>query len=198
MMADKEKQPEPAEPAAWDRVGQFLQDMADVSQVIARRNLDLWEKTSQNLRGGKYTADEMTTDAAAAMNAAMDNLEDAWTFWTRPPDRQRVATTLPTVSLFFSRSEEEKGGQHSVDDPVWIRVPFGDRQGPLPAYAEIDLEGNAEGVAGLKERLRAVRKSDKAYLLETSDEGKLVEGVYFGLISVDTTALASLRIVVRG
>jgi hypothetical protein len=194
MMADHEQ--EPVEPAAWDRVGQFFQDMTEVGRRISERNLDVWKQTSGRMRDEQYTADAMTTDAAAAFNAAIDNLEDVWTFLTRPPEPQRVATPLPTAFLSFSR----QNGARTVSDPVWIRVPPSERDQPLPDHADIHLEGGEKRLRPLRDCIRVERKSDKAYLLEGAAAEDLPKGLFVGLISIGTPPrpLANLRIVVQG
>jgi hypothetical protein len=181
----------PPEPLAWDRVGQFFQDMAAVGQGIAQRNQDLWAQVSEHLRANRYPADAMTTDAAKAMTTAMDNLEDVWTFLTRPPERERVATTLPTVFLRFLYVH----GKWSVQDPVWIRVGYWDRQS-LPAKADIYIDGDPKRTQPLKEALRT-ELVDKAYVLTTAEVQDLEEGVYTGIITAGDRPLASLRVVVE-
>jgi hypothetical protein len=191
-MADKDEQP-PPEPLAWDRVGQFFQDMALVSQGIAERNQGFWNQVSRNLRRSKYPADAVTTDAAKAMTTAMDNLEDVWTFLTRPPERERVATPLPTVVLML----EEHGGVWGVDDPVWIRVPYWERQALAP-MADVYLDGgDAKTVENLRSRVRA-KLVEKSYCVQVVADGKDLEpGVYAGLVAVGSRPLANLRIVVK-
>jgi hypothetical protein len=188
-MPDDDKRARP-EPAAWDRVGQMMQDMAAVTMGIANRNQRLWGEVSNNLRGGSYPADAMTTDFARSMNTAMDNLEDLWTFATRPPERERVATTLPTVFLLLKKV----GGVWSVDDPVWIRVPYWERDS-LPQRADVYLDGDPDRVKPLKASLR-VQLVERAYRVEVAGAKELSPGVYVGLIAAGTRPLASLRIVV--
>ena len=173
-------------------VGQFLQDMATVGQGIAKRNQELWMTVSQNLRQDRYPADAMTSDAARAMSAAMDNLEDVWALLTRPPERDRVAAVIPTVFLRFMRVH----GAWNVQDPVWIRVPPAWSRDDLPREAEIYLSGDPNGTRGLQDCLR-VTLADKAYLLEVANVKDLVPGVYVGLVAVDDRPLANLRIVVE-
>ena len=191
-MTDDKNDKRPPEPLAWDRVGQFLQDMATVGQGIAKRNQELWMQVSQNLRQDRYPADAMTTDAARAMSAAMDNLEDVWTWLTRPPERDRVAVVVPTVFLKFQRVD----GKWNVQDPVWIRVPPSWSRDGLPRDADIYPSGDQEGA----ERLRACLSAtlvDKSYLLEVADVKDLVPGVYAGVVAVDDRPLANLRVVVE-
>ena len=189
-MAEPDDQ-RPPEPAAWDRVGQFLQDMATVGERIAKRNTDLWTGVSANLRGERYPADTLATDTARAMGAAMENLEDLWTLLTRPPERDRVATVIPTVFLRFSCTQ----GAWNVQDPVWIRVPFWSRD-DLPREATVHLAGDAGGVERLRAALR-VNLVESSYLLEVADVRDLVAGIYVGLVAADDRPLANLRIVVE-
>jgi hypothetical protein len=179
------------EPPAWDRVGQFLEEMAAVGEGIAKRNRQLWTEISTNLRAEQYPADAMSTDAARAMTAAMDNLEDVWMFLTRPPDRQRVATTLPTVFLRFWPEDEH----WSQPDPVWIRVPYWGRD-DLPARASVHLEGDEALVTPLVRALR-VELQGSNYLLEVAGAEGLEPGVYTGIVAVGDRPLANLRIVVE-
>jgi hypothetical protein len=189
MADDNDKRP--TEPLAWDRVGQFLQDMAIVGENIAKRNQDVWGRVSTNLRGDRYPPDAMTTDAAKAMSAAMDNLEDVWTLLTRPPERERVAAVVATVFLRFTCL----AGIWNVQDPVWIRVPYWTRD-DLPPDAKIYLDGDKEGARRLEDCIR-VKLVDRAYLLEVADVKDLVPGVYVGVVTADDRPLANLRIVVE-
>jgi hypothetical protein len=189
MADDNDKQQ--TEPLAWDRVGQFLQDMAVVGENIAKRNQEVWGRVSSNLRGDRYPPDAMTTDAAKAMSAAMDNLEDVWTLLTRPPERDRVASVVATVFLRFTRLK----GTWNVQDPVWIRVPYWSR-GDMPPEATIYLDGDKEGAKALEDCI-SVRLADKSYLLEVADVQDLVPGVYVGVVTADDRPLANLRIVVE-
>lgn len=177
--------------AAWDRVGQFLQDTAAVGLLIAQRNQELWTRVSNNLRGNEYKPESMTGDMAAAMSTAMDNLDDVWQLLTRPPDRERVATPLPTAFLKFQKVESE----WSNPDPVWIRVPYWDRAN-LPRTAEVHLTGPEKAVAPLKSSLRADRVGT-SYRLEAADARDLTTGVYAGIVAIGDRPLANLRIVVE-
>ena len=176
---------------AWDRVGQFLQDSAAVGLSIAQRNQDLWTRVSNNLRGNQYKPESMTGDAAAAMSTALDNLDDMWQLLTRPPDRERVATTLPTVFLRFQKTD----GIWNNPDPVWVRVPFWDRAN-LPRTADIHLDGAKAAVKKLTSSLRASLVGN-SYRLEVADARDLTPGVYVGIVAIGDRPLASLRIVVE-
>lgn len=180
-----------SEPRAWDRVGQWLQDTAAVGLLIAQRNQDLWTRVSNNLRGNEYKPESMTADAASAMSTAMDNLEDVWQLLTRPPDRERVAATLPTVFLRF----QKVGGEWSNPDPVWIRVPYWDRPN-LPRTAEVYLDGAKRAAQKLTSSL-TVALVDKSYRLEAADARDLTPGVYVGIVAIGDRPLANLRIVVE-
>ena len=180
---------EPAQ--AWNRFGQFLQDMAAVGQGMVQRNTELWGKVSSNLRSGSYTADAMTNDMARVMSLGMENLGDLWDVLTRPPEPSRVATTLPTVFLRYFKDN----GTWSTPDPVEIRVPLWQR-GDLPAEADIYLEGDGKRTDPLRKTLSARRK-DRSYRLSVADVGDdLSAGFYAGMVAVRDTPLASLRIVV--
>jgi len=177
-------------PPPWDRFGQFLQDMAAVGEGMAKRNTELWGKLSQNLRSEKYTADAMTNDMARVVSVGMENLGELWDLLTRPPDRSRVATTLPTVFLRFFKA----GGEWNLPDPVWIRVPLWQR-GDLPDKANIHLGGDPGGAGLLRPTLTA-QLVGRSYKLSVADVGELQEGFYAGMVAVRDTPLASLRIVV--
>src|SRR5207244_9568350 len=114
-------------------------------------------RVSNNLRGGSYSTDAMTTDAAKAMTTAMDNLDDILMLLSRPPDHERVAMTLPTVFLRFSQA----GAGWTTPDPVWIRVPYWDRKN-LPRRADIYLDGAGDAVNALKDSL-PVTSAHKSY-----------------------------------
>jgi hypothetical protein len=204
------------EPTAWDRVGQMLGDMAGVGQRMANRNLRLWNDVASHLRAGEYTVNNMTTDIAQSWMAAMDNLDDVWSLWTRVPDRERVATDLPTAFLLFRPSGRKrtiypegrgKDGKevagYGVADPVWIRVPPGLNE--PPPHARIDLSGtDPDGATALSNSLTtALGKGRHAYQLVTSyppDGVELVPGTYSGVVYVtqpDVRPLANLRVVVE-
>lgn len=189
-MADQNDK-EFSQATAWDRVGQFLQDSAAVGLSIAQRNQDLWTRVSTNLRSNQYKPESMTADAAAMMTTALDNLDDMWQLLTRPPERERVATPLPTVFLRF----EETDGVWSNPDPVWIRVPFWDRAN-LPRTADIHLDGPKGAVTKLASSLKAGLVGN-AYRLEVADARDLTPGVYVGIVALDDRPLANLRIVVK-
>lgn len=180
-----------SEPRAWDRVGQFLQDGAAVGLSIAQRNQELWIRVSNNLRSDRYKPESMTSDAAAAMTTAMDNLDDVWQLVTRPPDRERVATTLPTVFLRFQKIK----GVWNNPDPVWIRVPYWDRAN-LPSTADIHLDGAKAAAKKLTASLKA-SLSGSSYRLEVADARDLTPGVYVGIVAIGDRPLASLRVVVE-
>jgi hypothetical protein len=205
--------PQPGEPTAWDRVGQMLEDMAAVGGRMANRNVTLWTGVAQNLRAkGRYTPEDLTSDLARTWTTAMDNLDDAWTFWTRIPDRERVAADLPTAFLLLrptgaerpSEDEDKKGpAGYGVDDPVWVRVP--PALGEPPPEAKIALSGASKDDAAVVEScIRATLAASKtAYRLEFSYPGSAMElepGTYSGVVYVEgrrPMALANLRIVVR-
>jgi hypothetical protein len=179
-----------SEPMAWDRVGQFLQNSAAVGLAIAQRNQNLWMRVSKNLRGNQYKPESMTADAAAAMTAAMDNLEDVWQLLSRPPERERVAAPLPTVFLKFKK----RGTNWDNPDPVWIRVPSWVRAN-LPRTAEIHLDGDKAAAKKLSSSLRATL-SGSSYKVEVANARGLTPGVYVGIVAIDDRPLANLRIVV--
>jgi hypothetical protein len=211
-MADDIK-PQPGEPTAWDRFGQILEDMATLGTRMANRNVTLWTGVAQNVRTkGRYTPEDLTSDLARTWTTAMDNLDDAWTFWTRIPDRERVAADLPTAFLLLrptgstrasaGESDEEATG-YGVDDPVWVRVPPALDQPPMTA--KIALGGaDADAAKALESCLRTTLAASKtAYRLEFSypeSAMKLTPGTYSGVVYVEGNrpmALANLRIVVR-
>ena len=176
---------------AWDRLGQFLQDSAAVGLSIAQRNQDLWTQVSANLRSNQYKPESMTADAAAVMTTALDNLDDMWQFLTRPPERESVATPLPTAFLRFQKNK----GIWNIPGPVWIRVPYWDRAN-LPEAAEIHLEGSGSAVTKLGKSLTATLVGN-AYRLEVADPRALTPGVYVGIVAIEDRPLANLRIVVK-
>jgi hypothetical protein len=207
-MADETDQR--TEPAAWDRVGRFLEDIGQVTQDVFRRNLELWRAVATGMREDRYTADAMARDAARAMTAAIDNVGDVWELWTRPSEREQVAGDVPSAVLYYQsigllgtalpRTEELPAGPtHSPPDPVRIAVPFrDDRQ--LPEEAEIALGGpTAEAAAKLRRTLAARRTPGPSYLLEPHDVGELDPGVYDGVVYLTQPfrALANLRVVVQ-
>jgi hypothetical protein len=180
MTDDQPKNPPPPEPMAWDRLGMFLGDMAAAGKNMTDRNLKLWSTVSQNLSKPPYTMDKWSSDAALGVQAAMSNVQDAWEFMTRAPERERVADTLPTA---------------------WMRVPMAvvDK---LPDSAEIELTGSdPAGVTELKRSLRTtLGPSRQAYLLEVTNVNQLKPGVYSGSVYVKTPSvrpIANLRVIVE-
>jgi hypothetical protein len=199
-MADDELRDEAV---AWDRVGQFLGDMAGVAQSVWNRNLTVWSGISDNIRTKEYDADAMAKDAAKTMAAAFDNFDDIWSAITRPPERQRVATAIPTAFLYFRWQEGagpgQKGAGHSLVDPVWLLVPPQELT-DLPKEAEIELYGPAEGVEALRENLRAQKQVPRGYVLAAADTKELEPGTYSGAVYVTKASprfLANLRVVVE-
>jgi hypothetical protein len=184
--------------AALDRVGLFFGDMANVTQAVWERNLKLWSTVSSRVRAEKkYGADELANDAAQAMVTAIDNLDDIWTFWTRVPEREQVATNVPTAFLYFEAPEDPEG-THALSDAVLIRVAPAELK-DLPDRAEIALSGPEEGLPKMYECLRVTRQPT-GYLLEPADIGRLTPGVYGGVVYVPglhPRLLATLRIVVE-
>ena len=126
---------------SWNRVGQFLESTGAVGTSMWQRNVDLWNSVSRRMRDDdRYTADDVAKDVAKTVTVAMDNLEDMWSLWTRVPERERVAASLPTVFLFFDRTG--RGGEHALVDPVLIRLPA-TQTADLPERAEIVLGGQS-------------------------------------------------------
>jgi hypothetical protein len=186
------------EPVAWDRIGWMLEDMGGMATNMSNRNLALWNAVSVNLRSGDYTADAMARDTARAMTTALDNMDDVWSFLTRLPQRDRVATGLPAAFMLIRWAQDDPP-TYMLPDPVSIIVPGG-KTAELPDRAEISLTGPDEEKAGiLRERLRASRESRPAYRLEASDVRGLSPGLYDGLVYLKDPPrpLASLRIVVE-
>jgi hypothetical protein len=196
MAADGDQRRE--QTAALDRVGQFFGDMATVTQSVWERNLTLWSTVSSRVREEKkYGADELADDAAQAMVTAIDNLDDIWTFWRRVPEREQVATSVPTAFLYFEAQDAPKAG-HALSDVVLIRVPPAELK-DLPDPAKIDVSGPATGLAKMRKSLRATRQPT-GYRLESADVRGLTPGVYGGVVYVPglhPRLLATLRIVVE-
>jgi hypothetical protein len=197
MAADGDQNRE--QTAALDRVGTFFGDMARVTQAVWERNLTLWSEVSSRVREEKrYGADELANDAAQAMVTTIDNLDDIWTFWTRVPEREQVATSVPTAFFLF-RAKDDPEAPQALSDPVLIRVPPAELK-DLPDGTVISLSGPQKGLAKMRNCLRVTRKPT-GYLLEPADVGRLTPGVYGGVVYVPEPRprlLAMLRIVVEG
>jgi hypothetical protein len=206
MANDAEYGPRPA----WDRVGRLFEDVGRVTLDVYSRNLTLWGTISQGLRTSKkYGGDELARDAGRVLAAALDNADDIWTAVTRPPERQEVATSLPTAFLFFGRGTGEPGTT-PLAGPVWIRLGPSELAG-LPGYAKISIDGPEKGIAPLKKRLQARRVEGQGYKIEDIAEidptavepaieaASLVPGFYGGIVYLDDPVrpLANLRIVVQ-
>ena len=198
------KAPEPPEPTPWDRIGQYLGDMAAFGQVLANRNLTLWNDVSQSLKKDRYTADDMAEDAASILNASMENFQAAWNFWMRVPEREAVASSLPVAVLYYSRRRAAaQTTRYDASEPVWIRVPVVEGE-DLPAHAKFDLMGpDVDSTEELRETLTVdLGDAGRAYKLQGGTARELVSGSYTGLIFLLTKArqirpLASLRIIVE-
>ena len=191
------------EEVAWDRVGQFLGDMASTAQSVWNRNITLWSSISNNIRTQEYGTDAMAKDASKAMAAAFDNVDDIWSAITRPPERQWVATAIPTAFLYFRWQEgagpRNTGAGHSLADPVWLRVPPQELT-DLPKEAEIELYGPTDGVDALRANLSARKQPPRGYVLEAVAMVELVPGTYSGAVYVTKASprvLANLRVVVE-
>jgi hypothetical protein len=189
------------EEVAWDRVGQFWGDMATVAQRVGDRNLKLWSTVSSNIRTEKYGADAMANDVAKAVAVALDNLDDLWTSLMRPPERERVATPLPTAFLLFP-PPRRPAAESAIAETVWIRVPPATEYEDLPQRASISLSGPAEGVEPLLNSLTAELKPPKGYRVEVAAAEEITEhpGVYDGVVYIPgapARPLANLRVVVE-
>jgi hypothetical protein len=200
MAGEAEQGPEQV---AWDRVGQFLGDMAAVAQKVWDRNLKLWSTVSSNIREPqKYGADAMANDAARAMAVALDNVDDIWTSLTRVPERERVATPLPTAFLLFAL-QQPAGGQYALAETVWIRVAPATDFADLPEQAAISLSGPEKGLKALRASLTAKLEPPKGYRVEAAakEDTILYPGVYDGVVYIPgapARPLANLRVVVEG
>lgn len=198
---------------AWNRVGEFLETSGNLGGRIWRRSFNVWGEVANHLSTGRYRADDMAADTARVMVMWQENLEDAWTLMTRPPQRQRYVGTLPTAFLFFDRAEN--GATHTLLDPVFIPVPVAEDH-DLPPTAEIALDGtssesivdpeksSAMAVNALLKRLVARKDARDRYVLETIKPGEdvpeLIGGVYDGLVYLKDPPLplANVRVVVEG
>lgn len=187
------------DPAAWDRIGWMLEDMSSLAMEVSNRNRQLWSTVSENLRrDGGYTADALARDTALAMTAAVDNASDIWSFLTQAPQRESVATELPTAFLFICWAEDDQE-TFLTPDPLSIRVP-GAVDTDLPDRAEIGLNGPDEQKArAVRKCLRATRGPGLTYQLEAYDVHGLAPGTYDGLVYLTDPprALANLRVVVE-
>lgn len=185
--------------AAWDRIGMTLEDMNALQNNVTKRTLDLWNDVAQSVSSEKYGADAMAKDAARVMTAGMKNLDDFWTFLTRPTQREHVADVLPTAFLHVQWTEDAQSPISA--EPVLIRVQ-GLKMDELPWHAEIGVTGPVAAEAEkLRGRLKATLvKGKPAYSLEMVGAGGegLTPGTYGGLVYLPGTqrALADLRIVV--
>ena len=200
MMADDKARDDEV---AWDRLGQFLGDMASTAQSVWTRNITLWSSVSDNIRTKEYDANAMAKDGAKAMAAAFDNVDDIWSAITRPPERQRVATAIPTAFLFFRWQEGagpgKTGAGHSLPDPVWLLVPPQELT-DLPKEAQIELYGPVDGVKALRDNLRAQKQAPRGYVLQAVASNELEAGTYSGAVYVTKESprvLANLRVVVE-
>jgi hypothetical protein len=217
---DRERDPDLAR--IWDRVGSAMGAAGELGDVIARRNLDLWNRVASNLSKATYTGDDLAADAARAVTTAMSNLRDAWTVVTFPPVGPVDPFALPSRSLFLQpdlsspppeddrRSGYYKGkrwGYMVSEDVPPIPVPPPVLE--ANSIVAIRLAGPEEDTSKrLQEFLKAEYSStDRSVTLVPQDvrrltaERELHKGVYQGVVYVDadTTprAIAHLSIVVE-
>jgi hypothetical protein len=220
-VADKDRQRDPAR--IWDRLGSAMGAAGELGEAIAQRNLDLWNQIASNLGKSRYTADDLTADAAQAMTTVVHNLRDIWTVATGPPIGPGTVPALPSRTLFLQtdpsapptedaaarRGGERRGwwGYMVSEDVAAIPVP------PPVIEAEsivtIQLTGPDDGTTTrLQTLLKAEYSSPNRSLTlvpqgvpELTTHAPLVEGIYQGLVYVDadTTprAIAHLWIVVQ-
>jgi hypothetical protein len=125
------------------------------------------------------------------MTTALDNLDEVWQLLTRPPEREQVATAVPTAFMRF----QKENGNWSNPPPVWIRVPYWDRAN-LPHWADIHLDSAKPGVDGLRSCLSAELVGN-SYRLQVANPRDLEPGVYVGIVAIGNRPLASLRIAVE-
>lgn len=196
---------------AWNRVGVYMETAQATWDRLAKRNFDLWKEVAGTLQGGKVTADTLAANAARALSAAQETMEDLWLTMVEPPQREVYVQVLPTAFLFFDKVEAGGDGHdiYTAQDPV--HIPVKQQRDNLPDKAELTLSGNpsrpADATAAIKaltERLQVIRvRGARSYLLETitpADADPLVPGTYDGLIYLTepTLPLANLRVVVEG
>ena len=194
------------EPMPWDRLGLFWEDLFTVGRTMAQRNLDVWSSMAQNLRKDTYKADDMSTDAAKAMSSAMANVQDLWDLWIRFPERERVATTLPTAFLLFQQNVIGDKVLWSCEEPVWLRLPSSSVE-QYPPHPEIELTGPDPQVAEalkacLGTELGPSRQAYRLYVKDLKSHRLLFKpGIYSGSIYVKQPTpclVANLRIVLEG
>jgi hypothetical protein len=199
--AEQEPTTPPDAALVWDHIGQFLEFTAAVGGRIANRNLVAWRQVAERLRSGEYNRERLAADAVTLVGLARTNVRDLWSSFTDPPERERVAGTVPTVFLFFARQDKDT---HDLVDPVLIRIPAGASQHELPPRAYVALSGGdgkeqSDRVSGV---LSARLQDDGMYLLDSvfGKDTKLDPGVYDGLVYITDPpyALASIRVVVEG
>jgi hypothetical protein len=197
MANDEQYGPRPA----WDRVGRFFEDVGRVSVEVYSRNLTLWGAVSQGLRSSdKYGADELARDTRKVLATALDNADDIWTTLTRPPERQEVATAMPTAFLYFGSATGGKGTA-PIAGPVWIRLPPGELEG-LSNQPQIKIDGPQAGIDALTARIRVTKVERQGYKIDDvapMREKRLVPGFYGGIVYLTEPVrpLANLRIVVQ-
>ena len=195
---------------SWNRVGVYMETAQATWDRLAKRNFDFWKEVAVSVQGGKVTADTLASNAARAMSAAQETVEDLWLTMVEPPQREVYVQVLPTAFLFFDKISTGQDETHyTAQDPV--HIPVKQQRDDLPAKAELTLSGNpsrdvdaATAIKALTDRLQVVRvPTARTYLLETitpADAGPLVPGTYDGLIYLikPTLPLANLRVVVEG
>jgi hypothetical protein len=197
-MPDDESRPGPT---PLDRFGRAVGEMASVAAGMWDRNQKLLGSVSDHLRSPNYTADHMADDAAKAIAAAMDNLEDLWTSLTRMPELEEVATPLPSVFLLLRR-QAGVDPPWAIAGPAWIRLPRRELDA-LENKAEIVFTNSpsADAAKALRHALRVTKQEGRGYKIEVVRHKGVEPGFYRGDIFVAgkyPRALADLRIVVEG
>jgi hypothetical protein len=223
-VADNDRQRDAAR--IWDRLGSAMGAAGELGEAIAQRNLDLWNQIASNLGKSRYTADDLTADAAQAMTTVVHNLRDIWTVATGPPIGPGTVPALPSRTLFL---QTDPSAPPTEDAAAGLTRRGGERRGwwgymvsedvaaiPVPppvieaeSIVTIQLTGPDDGTTTrLQDLLKAEYSSPNRSLTlvpqgvpELTTDAPLVEGIYQGLVYVDadTTprAIAHLWIVVQ-
>jgi hypothetical protein len=206
----------------WDRLGSAMGAAGELGEAIAQRNLDLWNRVASNLSKSRYTADDLTADAAQAMTTVMHNLRDIWTVATAPPIGQSTAPGLPSRTLFL---QPDPSAPPSGNCTWWGYMVSEDVEAiPVPppvieanSIVSIRLAGPyldslVFPPLGTTNRLQAFLKAEYSSTTRSvtlvpqdvprlTEKARLLEGVYQGVVYVDadTTprAIAHLWIVVQ-
>jgi hypothetical protein len=174
---------------AWDRVGRAMQTAGEMSDVVVRRNIEVWSTVAENLRTkDRYTAEDWAQDAASGVSALVDNARDIWTVLRALPSSANAVAPLPTVCLFFEPNPEEKPG---TADRTYVltaqpEIPISGRVHSDRPQVYTHLTGDdPDTIDELRRHIWPEYAEDYRLVIVPRGRPKLKPGIYQGLMQVN-------------